>query len=356
MIFDKLYSLLSSKNLDAVLITSKENTSYITGIRGFEGIVLVAKPGKMYCFTDSRYIEVAQKMGEERGFLARVSEGNNHIAEVAKICESDEFNSLGFEDKSVSVYYFDNLKRRIGKSFVGISSDLLKLRSVKLDREVKCIKAAQEIAERSLDTLLGEIKPGMTENQCKARLEYLMTVNGSENTSFSTILISGSKTSMPHGEPGDKTIQKGEFITFDFGAVVDGYCSDMTRTVALGYVTDDMRKVYDTVLNAQIKAVEKASPRISGAELDYVARDIIEKAGYGKYFGHALGHGVGIEVHEEPRVSPSNHNTLEVGNVITIEPGIYIPGVFGVRIEDMLFITEPGNTNLTNYSKNLIIL
>lgn len=353
---NQICSILQNKNLDAIIITSKENTSYITGINDFEGTIFACDPEKVICFTDSRYIEIAEIKSIERGFKASTATGNNYPKEIAKLCKEYGINKVGFEDKCVSVYEYESLKKYIECDFVGVSDDLLKIRSVKTDWEVSNIQEAQNIAEKAFDIVLGELKPGMTEIECKARLEYLMSLYGSEKTSFPTILISGSKTSMPHGTPDSKVIQRGEFVTFDFGAVVNGYCSDMTRTVAVGYVNDEMKKVYDTVLLAQEEAVKAAKEGMTGAELDSVARGIIDKAGYGKYFGHSLGHGVGIEVHEEPRVSPKNNKRLETGNVITIEPGIYIPGVFGVRIEDMLYIKGNGNVNLTNYSKKLIIL
>ena len=353
---DKIRFFLKEKNLDALVLFSKENTLFITGIMDFEGVVLVTKTDKVYCFTDSRYIEVAKYKTEKYGFVTTTVEGNDYYRAIGNICSDLIIKKIGFEDKFLSVYDFENLKKYVKCEFVGISSDLLKIRAIKFQWELESIKSAQSIAERAFDTILGEIKPGITENECKARLEYLMTLYGSEKTPFPTILISGAKTSMPHGTPNYKAIDNGDFITFDFGAVVNGYCSDMTRTVAVGEVTSEMRKVYDTVLHAQMTAVEYAKPGISGAELDGVARNIIDNAGYGSYFGHALGHGVGIEVHEEPRVSPNNKRNLETGNVITIEPGIYIPGVFGVRIEDMLYIDRISSVNLTSYSKKLIIL
>lgn len=353
---DNIKQLLFHKNIDAVMLSSAENTAYLTGINGFEGIVFIEKSGKSYCFTDSRYIEIACNITTSLGYCTTTVPQNDYYKEIARICKEECISKIGFEDKFISVSSFEKIKKAISCDFVGISDEFLKMRAVKSQWETDNIIAAQRIAEKALDILLGEIKPGMTENECKARLEYLMTLFGSEKTSFSTILISGAKTSMPHGATDHKEIEFGDFITFDFGAVVNGYCSDMTRTVAVGSVSDEMKKVYDTVLNAQLAGIDAAQAGRTGAEIDRVARDIISSAGYGQYFGHALGHGVGIEIHEEPKVSPSNGEVLPEGSVITIEPGIYIPGHFGVRIEDMLYIKTNGNTNLTNYPKNLIIL
>ncbi len=353
---ENIRKLIIDNNLDAILLISEENTAYMTGISGFEGVVFITKNGKALCFTDSRYIEIAQIKTTPYGYLTKTVPNNDYYKEITSICSSESIKKIGFEDKSVSVFKYERLKRSIQCDFVGISDKMFALRSVKSLWETENIVAAQRIAEKAMDVLLGEIKPGMTENECKARLEYLMCVFGSERTSFPTILISGAKTSMPHGTPDNKAIEVGDFITFDFGAVVNGYCSDMTRTVALGNVTDDMKKVYDIVLQANLAGIATAAAGKTGYEVDKAARDIIASAGYGEYFGHALGHGVGIEIHEEPRVSPSNHNKLECGSIITIEPGIYIPGHFGVRIEDMLCLKQDCNVNLTSYPKKLIIL
>ena len=353
---DKIRKLIIENDLDAILLMSEENTAYILGISGFEGVVFITKDGKAFCFTDLRYIENAKKKTIPYGYLTRTVPNNDYYSEINKVCSAEGINRIGFEDKSISVFKYGIVKKAIKCDLIGISDKMLDLRAVKSQWETDNIIAAQRISEKALDVLLGEIKHDMTENECKARLEYLMSSFGSERTSFSTILISGAKTSMPHGTPDNKKIEKGDFVTFDFGAVVNGYCSDMTRTVAIGSATDEMKKVYDIVLQANIAGIDAAKAGKTGYEVDKAARDIITSAGYGDCFGHSLGHGVGIEIHEEPRVSPSNYNKLIEESVITIEPGIYIPGHFGVRIEDMLYLQQDGNINLTNYPKNLIIL
>jgi len=351
-----IIDLLEQQNLDAMLLTSDVNIAYATGMCDLEGVIFIAHTGKAYCFTDSRYIEYAQNSIGKLGYSVQTVSRNDYFSFIADLCKEFSINSVGFEDEKTVFSTYKLIEEKLPCKLVAISKNIKDKRAVKAPEEVENIVRAQRIAEKAFDVLLGEIKPGQTENECKARLEYLMSIYGSEKTAFDTILISGTKTSMPHGKPGDKVLRKGEFVTVDFGAVYGGYCSDMTRTFALGKVDSEMIKVYETVLNANLSAIEKADIGVSAFEVDKTARDIITKAGYGDYFGHATGHGVGLEVHEAPSVGPKSLNKLETGNIITVEPGVYIPGVFGVRIEDMLYFSPRGKENLTKFNKNLIIL
>ena len=221
---------------------------------------------------------------------------------------------------------------------------------------MKKIIKAQRIAEAAFEHILTFIKEGVTEKEVALELDYYMLSHGADGLSFETIAVSGKNSSKPHGVPSDKKIEKGDFVTMDFGAVVEGYHSDMTRTVAVGFVTDEQKNVYETVLKAQEAAQAAASSGVCCADVDKAARDVIENAGYGEYFNHSTGHGVGVEIHEYPRLSTVCKAILSVGNVVTDEPGIYIPEKFGVRIEDMLLITENGCENLTRAPKELIIL
>lgn len=348
--------LLANNDLDAMLITSAPSLTYAAGMNGLEGVIFITKDKKAFCFTDSRYIEAAKKHTEPLGFDTSTVAGNNYFKQIGILCDSFGIQKLGFEEKYMTVAEYNSAKDSLPVELNPASGILSRLRERKSSFEASCIISAQRIAEKAFDTLLGEIRPGMTENECKARLEYHMACAGSENPGFSTILISGAKTSMPHGVPGDKVIEQGDFITFDFGAEVKGYKSDMTRTVAVGHATDEMKKVYDTVLEAQLAAIEIAAVGVEAKRVDKAARDVIAKAGYGEFFGHATGHGVGLEVHEGPRVSAKCSDVLENGNVITVEPGIYIPGKFGVRIEDMLYFEDNNKINMTKCAKKLIIL
>ena len=229
-------------------------------------------------------------------------------------------------------------------------------REIKEAEEIECIKKAQSIAEAAFNHVLTFIKPGVTEKQIALELDFYMLSHGAEAVSFETIAVTGAKSSMPHGVPDDTIVKDGDFITMDFGAVYKGYHSDMTRTVAVCNVSDKQKKIYDIVLKAQENALSVLKSGLSCAQADKAARGIIEDAGYGDYFGHGTGHGVGVEIHEEPSLSPRSKQTLKEGDVVTVEPGIYLPSEFGVRIEDMALITKDGYENLTSAPKELIIL
>ncbi|MBQ2864906.1 MAG: aminopeptidase P family protein [Clostridia bacterium] len=355
-IINELSRLLVQNDLDAVLITDNVALAYVTGMSNIEGAAFITKDEKAFCFTDSRYIEAAKLIVEPNGFYVSTVENNNYFRHISGMCSDMSITSLGFEDAYMTVSEYRRAETAFNVRLVGASGILQELRAHKRQFEADSIIKAQRIAEESLDILLGEISPGTSEKACKARLEYLMAVRGSEMPAFDTILISGKKTSMPHGVSGDNIIREGDFITFDFGATVNGYRSDMTRTVAVGNVSTEMKKVYDTVLEAQLAAIDKAEMGAALKDVDAAARDIIKRAGYGEYFGHGTGHGVGIEIHEAPSVSPRAAGVIENGHIITIEPGIYIPDTFGVRIEDMLYFNGDNRINLTEYTKNLVIL
>ncbi len=227
---------------------------------------------------------------------------------------------------------------------------------MKTEDEVEKIIAAQRIAEKAFEHILGFIKPGKTEKEVRLELEYYMLSHGADDLSFETIAVAGVKTSMPHGVPGDNVIKSGDFVTMDYGALVDGYHSDMTRTVAVGDITDEQIKVYAAVLEAQLAGLNSLHNGISGVDADKAARGVIEKAGYDDCFGHGTGHGVGVEIHEAPTLSPRSKHVLKTGHVVTVEPGIYVPGKFGVRIEDMALITDDGCRILTDCPKELIVI
>ena len=263
-------------------------------------------------------------------------------------------------ETEMSLALFEKLKKCLSVKVVpsaSLSEKLLKLRSVKKKEETDSIIAAQRIAEKAFDDILSFIKEGVTEKEIAATLEYRMKCHGAEGLAFDTIAVSGANTSLPHGVPTDKRVEKGDFVTMDFGAVVNGYMSDMTRTVAVGFVTDEMQKVYDTVLAANIKAADEIKAGMLCKEADAIARGIITEAGYGAFFGHGLGHGVGLMIHEAPNLSPrAGGSVLRAGQIVTDEPGIYLPGKFGVRIEDMLLVRKNNCKNLTKAPKHLIIL
>ena len=351
---DKLWSRVS-EFADAAIIFSEENRRYFTGFPSSDGALLVYA-GKALFFTDSRYTEAAAKcIGEEY-----VVDSTNLYEKFNEIFKENGVKKVALENHRITLAEFENIKEKLTDVDFVTSSALADaieaIRIVKEACEIEKIKAAQKIAEEAFDHIITFIKEGMTEKEISLELDFYMLSHGAEALSFETIAVAGANSSMPHGVPGDYRVKKGDFITLDYGATVDGYHSDMTRTVCLGEPSDKMREVYSTVLEAQLKGLESLHDGITGLDADKAAREVIENAGYGKNFGHGLGHGVGIEIHESPRLSPKAPHTLKTGHVVTVEPGIYLPGEFGVRIEDMAVITENGCVNLTSCPKELIIL
>ena len=353
----KLESLLKKlpEELDGAMITSEENRRYFTAFPSTAGVLVVSRSGSVF-LTDSRYVEAAGKKIK----CCPVRETKNLEAELPALMREFNIRRIGIEAQRVTVSDYAKYKDMLGG--VEVSADgavdraITSLRMIKSADEIALMKSAQEIAERAFTHILDFIKPGVTEREVSLELDYFMLRSGAEALSFETIAVSGVNSSMPHGVPSDKKIENGDFVTMDYGAVCGGYHSDMTRTVAVGNVSAEQKKVYDTVLKAQLAALEAMRPGVCCADADRAARDVIEAAGYGEFFGHGTGHGVGIEIHEEPRVSPTAVDILETGNVVTDEPGIYLPGQFGVRIEDMVLITENGFENLTKAPKELIVL
>lgn len=351
--FGKLFERFESA--DCALITSDINRRYFTGMKSSAGIVL-AFPEKAYLLIDFRYIEKAKATVTD----AEVIELKRLFPQISELLKKHEAESMAIESENMTVkelntyrHYFSSLKIVSDDS---LSNAIWALRMIKDDEEIECIKMAQHIAEMSLEDLLPFIKVGRTEREVALELNRLMFKNGAEDLSFETIVLAGRNTSMPHGVPSDKKIEEGEFVLMDFGAVYNGYHSDMTRTVCVGKPSEEMEKVYDIVLRAQEAGIEAARAGIMGSALDKVSRDIIEAAGYGECFGHSLGHGVGLDIHEKPNASPNYKLPLSSGSVVTIEPGIYIAGKFGVRIEDFVILTENGCENMTKCAKNLISL
>lgn len=354
MAISDLQKFLKNK-YEAVIIFSEVNRRYFTGFPSSDGYLVVTKDDATL-FVDSRYVEAAEKSVTACNVLLfkKASEDiKNYLKEKSVIKAYTERNHI-------SVSTADFLKTAFLPCRVTPSKKLEKAidesRITKTDYEIESIKAAQKIAEDAFDHILTFIKPGVTEKQIALELDFYMLSHGAEAISFETIAVTGQKSSMPHGVPDDTVVKSGDFITMDFGAVVNGYHSDMTRTVAVGEITEEQKLVYETVLTAQRSALAILKAGLDCCEADKAARQVIEDAGYGEYFGHSTGHGVGVEIHEAPTLAPKSKGALQVGNVVTIEPGIYIPGKFGVRIEDMALITENGFENLTTTPKELIIL
>ncbi len=338
---------------EAFLITSEENMRYLTGFPHSEGRVFITENEAIF-FVDSRYIEAVTKSVSSCEVVLMTSFHKQLGEHIEKLGIKTVFT----EAEGISVADFSALCEKIPCEFKAEKTGelLTSLRRKKNEYEKNKILEAQAIAEKAFDHILGFIKEGVTEREIALELDFFMLRNGAECVSFDTIAVSGKNSSLPHGVPSDKKIARGDFITLDYGAVVDGYHSDMTRTVAVGELSSKQIEVYETVLSAQKKSLEALRAGVSGFDADKAARDIIESAGYGSFFGHGTGHGVGLQIHESPRLSPKSKHVLEVGDVVTVEPGIYLPDEFGVRIEDMAFITENGFENLTKSPKSLIIL
>lgn len=354
--FAKIAAYLAQEGLDAVLLTGEANRFYASGFHstGSDGVAIVTHCGNYY-FTDSRYMEAAENQVQDAA-IGMTDREKPYSAWINEAIALSGIKRMGFEEDTMTVAEFRMYQEKLNCELVPASAFLHRLRQVKDEEEIGRLIDAQRIAEDALEQILKEICVGMTEKEIAARLQYLMLRGGAEKMSFDPIVASGPNGSMPHAVPTDRRIQEGDFITMDFGCVYRGYCSDMTRTVAVGHVSEEMEKVYHIVLQAQLAGIAAARAGVSGREVDAAARHVIEDAGYGAYFGHSFGHGVGVEIHEQPTASPANEKLLPVGAVISAEPGIYIPGKFGVRIEDVIVVGENGCRDITAAPKALLIL
>lgn len=342
------------KNGEAFLIVSTENRKYLTDFAADDDYLLITKD-KCIFFADSRYIEAARKNAKDCDEIVLLKKAGEQLPQI---CKELNISKIYTESQKLSVSEFNSLCKMFDFPVAAEKADeiIISSRRAKKEYEKQRIIKAQRIAEKAFDHILTFIRPGVTEKDIRLELEYFMLRNGADGLSFDTIAISGKNTSLPHGVPTLKKVESGDFVTMDYGACVDGYRSDMTRTVAVGSVSEKQVKIYETVLRAQLACLEVLRPGIECKAADAAARNIIAGAGYGDCFGHGTGHGVGIDIHEAPSVSPRSKDILSVGDVVTVEPGIYLPGEFGVRIEDMAFITENGYENLTKCKKSLIVL
>ena len=349
----KYLSILNDE-VDGLLLTSRYGRMYGAEFDIAEGVAIVTKAGCRY-FTDSRYIESAQN--NIQGFEVIETNRANPYSQLLNQAIADfSVHTLGYEEIYLTVSEFMGFEEKLNAKLVPYNDKIYGFRAVKEDWELARMKKAQEITDLAFAEMLTKIKPGLTEKQLQAELVYSLLKNGADNVAFEPIVVSGPNTSMPHGVPGERVVQEGDFITMDFGALYQGYCADMTRTVAVGYATEEMEIVYNTVLKAQVAAIEATKPGMTGKEIDAIARQIIADAGYGTYFGHGYGHCLGMEVHEAPSCSPGGNVAMEPGMVSSAEPGIYLPGKFGVRIEDVVIFTADGCENITKSPKNLIII
>ncbi len=344
---------LDTYGLDAMLITSTPGERYAMDFHG-EGLALISKEDCWY-FTDSRYIEAANKF-VTGAHIDCVGRGRGHRDLAAQVIRERGFDKVGFESDRMSVDMLEVYQKDLPCNLTAAPGLICGLRAAKDEEELDRMRRAQAITDRAFSNILDFIRSGMTVREVAARLVYELMLLGAEKPSFDPIVAAGSNGSMPHAVPGDTVIGQGMFVTMDFGGIYHGYCSDMTRTVCVGQPTQEMRAVYDTVLNAQLAGLSAARAGVPGCEVDRAARFVIEQAGYGEYFGHSLGHSLGLQVHESPNFSPSEQTVMPVGAVVSCEPGIYLPGRFGVRIEDVVILNEDGCEDITSSTKELIIL
>lgn len=347
---DKVKEYLKKQDLDALIITSPINRLYITGFTGSSGIVILTNKDQ-FLITDFRYIEQATDQATSFEIVQHTAAIEEKVAELLKDLQ---IRKIAFEADHTTYTQYEKFASLIDGELKPTRNIIENIRVIKSADELKIMKKAAEIADQAYEHILSYIKPGMKEIEVAHELESYMKQAGASAVSFDSIVASGWRSALPHGIASDKVIEVGELVTLDFGAVYEGYCSDITRTIAVGEISDELDKIYQIVLKAQEKAVARIKPGMTGQEADAIARDYIRDAGYGEYFGHSTGHGLGLEVHEQPTLSIKSEIVLQPGMVVTVEPGIYIPKIGGCRIEDDIVITETGNERLTVSTKALI--
>ncbi|MDR3206987.1 MAG: Xaa-Pro peptidase family protein [Oscillospiraceae bacterium] len=352
---DDLRALAAREGLDALLLTSPVARRYATGFASSAGMALVT-PRAGYFFTDFRYIEAAR--AQVTGYQVEMTDRAHPYKDlVGALLTGLGVGKLGYEQDTMTAGQLDGLRAAWPSvTFTPAQKAMDALRQVKTEEEIARMEAAQRVSEAAFEALLPKLRPGLTESRVRAEFIYQMFLAGAENVSFDPIVVSGPNSSRPHGEAGDRALQAGDFLTLDFGVVYRGYCSDTTRTLAIGTPTEEMRRVYQVVLAAQGAGIVAARAGVTGASIHQAAADVIAAAGYGDYFGHGFGHGLGLEVHETGGAAPQAEEPLPAGMVLSAEPGIYLPGRFGVRIEDVIVLTAEGNRNLTALPKDLLVI
>ena len=349
---DKYLSILTDE-VDGLLLTSRYARHYGAEFDIAEGAAIVTKAGCRY-YTDSRYIESAQN--NLKGFEVICVDGIGYFKLINEAIAEFGVTTLGYEEAYLTVAELMGYEKHLNARLVPYNAKISGFRGVKEDWELDLMRKAQAIADKAFAEVLPRIKVGMSELELQAELIYCMYKNGAHGLSFDPIVVSGPNSSMPHGVAGERKIQEGDFVTMDFGVLYMGYCSDMTRTVAVGFATEEMEKVYNTVLEAQLAGLAVTRAGVPGKDIDGAARKVITDAGYGPYFGHGYGHSLGLEIHESPSPNARNEEPMPLHSVASAEPGIYLPGKFGVRIEDCVIFTEDGYENLATSPKNLIIV
>ncbi|SNZ10748.1 Xaa-Pro aminopeptidase [Terribacillus aidingensis] len=348
----KLRALMEKKNVDALIVTSAQNRRYISGFTGSAGLLVITKAKQLF-ITDFRYMEQAAEQAPD---FELIEHKQSIVQEAADQLQQAGVQQVGFEHEDVTFALYQQFQHAVKAELVPASGLIEELRLIKSESELAIMKTAAEIADAAYTHILTFVKPGMKEIDVSNELEFFMRKQGATESSFDTIVASGYRSALPHGVASGKEIQKGELVTLDYGALYNGYCSDITRTFAVGEISEKLREIYDIVLEANLRGVAGVKPGITGKEADALTRDYITEKGYGQYFGHSTGHGLGMDVHESPALSFRSDTVLKPGMVVTVEPGIYIPEVGGCRIEDDLVLTADGSERLTFSTKDLITL
>ncbi len=354
MILERVFQVMKDLNCEAIMIANRHSLRYITGYCGDTGIAVITND-KRVIFTDFRYIYQAQ--AEAKDYEILEIEQTGYAKSIAKFLKEEKITRVAFDEEQTSYsQYSKYVVEFAGIDLIPYSNQLDSLRMVKTQEELECIKEAEHIGDLVFEQILKEIKPGVTELEIAAKLEYLLKSNGAEGISFDPIVASGVNSSMPHAVPSHKKIEVGDFVTLDFGCVYRGYCSDMTRTIVVGKASEKQKEIYNTVLKAQLAVLDQLKAGMQGKQVDAIARDIINAAGYEGCFGHGLGHSVGLFIHESPRASQKAEEILGENMTLTVEPGIYVKDFGGVRIEDLVVVTKDGCINFTSSPKELIEL
>ena len=353
----KLQEYIVSQNVDGILIGSEANRMYLSGFTGSNAMLLVTKDEK-YIVTDFRYLEQVAKQCPD--FTCVDQKQRGLIGTTLDIAKKLMLKKLAFEGSHTTYTTYELLAKETAFEFIPVNNVVENLRKVKSEDEIEKLARAEAIGDIAFEGIVKFIKDrwkqGVTEREVALEIECIMRRNGASGTSFDTIVAAGAKSSLPHAVPGDEKLKEGDLVVMDFGCIYEGYCSDMTRTIAIGKIDEKQKEIYETVLEAQVRAIAGIKPGMKGKEVDAIARDYIKEKGYGDYFGHGLGHSVGIEIHENPRFSVAEEEIIKEGMVITVEPGIYLPNFGGVRIEDLIVVTKDGVKNLTHSPKSLIII
>lgn len=349
----KLRRELSEAGVESLLVSSPLNINYLSGFTGDSGWLLVTQ-GSQYLITDFRFMIQAKE--EAPGSTVVIHQGNM-LETLNDLVQRQNLRELGFEAQHCSYESYKRMESALsGITLTGQKAIVEELRKIKDSGEIELVRQAVAVSDGAFEHVLSYIRPGVSEFEIAARLEYFMRRQGAQKPSFDTIIGSGYRGALPHGTASQRKVETGDLIVLDFGADKDSYCSDITRTVAVGKASQEQRKIYAIVLEAQLAALEAVKPGKQCCEIDRVAREIIAGHGYGDYFGHGLGHGVGMEVHESPALNARNQAELVPGMIITVEPGIYIDGWGGVRIEDMVLVTAQGCEILTESKKEFLEL